>query len=191
MASGPVRFDISRLESYLRTTMVENCGTAMTAVGTGRVGADLSSFSWKIDEKDSFSNSAWADGVNGFLAVPISPHVGVEQFWLSFGLESKLLFVFPPEFFHQFWKFIWFFAIHLECISRWVALALDELFGHVCVLLWAILTSKMFIHVCSAEVKSTSRIFIGVWSECCFFINDVIRPTHQNKWRTRYGEKSI
>ncbi len=53
-------------------------------------------------------------------------HVGEEHVWLSLGLKSQLFFVLPPRLFHQFRQLISFFAVHPECISRWVARLLDE-----------------------------------------------------------------
>ncbi len=58
--------------------------------------------------------------------MPIPTHVGEEQLWLSLGLKSQWFFVLQPRRFHQFRQRNWFFAVHLECISRWVALVLDE-----------------------------------------------------------------
>ncbi len=42
-------FEITGLESFLCTTEIENFGTGITTVGTGRVGMGLASSSQKMD----------------------------------------------------------------------------------------------------------------------------------------------
>ncbi len=49
-----------------------------------------------------------------------------EESWLSPCLKSKLLFKHPPGLFHRFRKFILFFVVHIECMSRWAAFVLEE-----------------------------------------------------------------